>query len=119
MFNLSQNDVVDRPILKCDYIRLTPLLVFLVKRENNENFIDIPKEDRANSLKGSYLELDFNVTHRTGGHARYADGHHVTLVNLGPIAVFNLYRCTSSNDKETGEIDQLSCYLCKVKINIK
>ena len=36
-------------------------------------------------MKDSYLELDFNVTHRAGAHARYADGDHIKLVKLGPI----------------------------------
>ena len=52
------------------------------------------------SSKDSYLELDFNVTHRGGAHARYVDNNHIGLVNLGPIALFNNNRLTSSNGKE-------------------
>ena len=32
-------------------------------------FFDIPREDSAISLNDSYLELDFNVTHTSGGQA--------------------------------------------------
>ena len=70
MFNLSSKNAVDRPIIICDYITYTPPSLNLVKGENIEVFIDKPREDIAISLKDSYLELDFNVTHRAGVHAR-------------------------------------------------
>ena len=77
----------------------------LVNGENNHPFINIPGEDRAISLKESYFELDFNVTHRAGAHNRYADGDHLRLVNLGPIAFFNKYRLTSSSGKQIEEVE--------------
>ena len=74
--------------------------------EKKGNFlIDIPREDIAISFKVSYLELDFNVTHRAGAHTQYADGDHIPLVNFGPIAFFTKYRLTSSSGKEKEEID--------------
>ena len=66
----------------------TPPSLNLINGDNNQIFNDIPREDSAISLKDSYLELDFNITHRAGGHARYADGDHIRLVNLGPVALF-------------------------------
>ena len=89
MFNLSQKHAVDRPILKCDYIRYTPPSSKLVNGEKNQMFVDIPREDSALSLRDSYLELDFNVTHRVGAHARYVDNDHIRLLNLGAMALFN------------------------------
>ena len=77
----------------------------MVNGENNQIFIDIPREDSAISLKDSYLEIDFSVTHRTGAHDRYIDDDHIRLVNLGPIALFNKYRLTSSSGKEIEELD--------------
>ena len=56
-------------------------------------------------MKVIYFELDFNVTDRAGGYARYADGDHIGLVNLCPFALFNKYRLTSSSGKEFKEID--------------
>ena len=102
MFNLSH--ALDRPILKCDYIRYSPPSLNLVNGENNQFFIDIPRGDSTISLKHSYLELDFNVTCRAGAHARYADGDHIRLVNSGPTALFIKYRLTSSSGKESEEI---------------
>ena len=92
MFNLSQKFAADRPILKFDYLRYTPPSLNLVNGEINQIFIDIPREDSVFSLRDSYLELDFSVTHRAGAHARYVDGVHIRLVNLGPIALFIKYR---------------------------
>ena len=105
MFNLSQKHADDRPIQKCDYIRYTPHSLNLVNGENNQIFIDIPQEDSAILLKDSYLELDFNVTHRDAAHARYADGDHIQLVNLRPMELFIKYRLTSSSGNEIEEID--------------
>ena len=89
MFNFSQNYAVDRPILKCDYIRYTPPSLNLVNGEINDFFIDNPRDGSAISLRGSYLKIDFNVTHRAGAHARYIDDYHIGLVNISPIALFN------------------------------
>ena len=56
-------------------------------------------------MENSCLEILFNVSHKAGAVARYADDDHIRLVNLGPIALFNNYRLTSSSGKEIEEID--------------
>ena len=116
MFNISQKHAVDRPILKCNYIRYTPPSLNLVNGEINQTFIAIPREDSAILLKDSSLELHFSVTHRAGAHARYVDGDHIRLVNLGPVALFNKIRLTSSSGKEMEEIDNahVICLLHKL-----
>ena len=67
-------------------------------------------------MKDSYLELDFIVTHRAGAHARYAEGDHIRLVNLGPIALFNKNRLTISSCKELEECGkaQVICLMHKL-----
>ena len=104
MFNKSQKQAIDKPILKFDFLRYTPQSLNLVNGEKNQ-FFQIPREDSAFSLKDSYLQLDFRVAHRAGAHARYGDGDHIRLVNLGPIALFKKYRLTSYSGKELEEID--------------
>ena len=69
MFNLSQKYAADRPILKCEYIIYTPPSLNLVNGENNQVFIDIPREYSAFSLRDAYPEVDFNVKHRAGAQA--------------------------------------------------
>ena len=88
MFTLSQKYAVDRPALKCDFLRYTPPSSNLVNGENKPNFFVVPREGSAISLKDSYLELDFIVTQRASAHARYAVGDQKWLVNLSPIALF-------------------------------
>ena len=76
----------------------------------------MPGEDSAMSLKDSYLELDFHVTHRAGGHNRYVDNDHIGLDSLGPVALFNKNRLTSSSGKEIEEIDNahVNCLMYKL-----
>ena len=76
----------------------------------------MPGEINAISLRDSFLELDFNVTHRASTHARYAVGERIRLVNLGSIALFNKHRLTSSSGKEIEEIDnpQIICLMHKL-----
>ena len=105
MFNLLRKYAVDRPILKNDYLRYFLPSLNLVNGENNQIFIDITRENSAVSLKDSYFEIVFNVTHRAGAHARYADGDQIRLVNLTIIALFHKYRITSSSGEEIEEID--------------
>ena len=88
MLNLSQKYADDRPIIKCDYVRHIKSSLNLVSADNNQIFNVVPREDSAISLKDSFIELDFNVTHTAGAHARYADGYQIILVNLGSIAFF-------------------------------
>ena len=116
MFNLPHKFAFDRPIFKSDYITSTPPSLNVVNAENNQVFIDKPREDSAISLKDSYLELDFSVTHRASAHGRCADGSHIKLVNLGRIALFNKYRLTSSSGKEKEEIDNAHVFRLMYKL---
>ena len=85
---------------------ISDILHFLASRENKQIFNDIPRQDAAISLEDSYLELDFNVTHRAGAHDRHVDNDHIRLVNLDTIALFNKYRLTNSSGEEIEEIDK-------------
>ena len=113
---LSSKHTVDRPILKSEFIRYTPPSLTFVNGENNQVYIDVPREDCANSLRDSYLGLVFFVTHRAGAHARYADGDYIRLEKSGPTALFNKYRLTSSCGKEIEEIDNAHVICLKHKL---
>ena len=67
-------------------------------------------------MEFSFLELHFSVTHRAGAHSRYVDGDDIRFINLGPIAIFNKYRLTSSSGKEIEEIDNahVTCLMHKL-----
>ena len=57
-------------------------------------------------MNDSYLDLNFEVTHRAGAYNRYVDNDHIRLVNLRPIALSIKYRIKISSGKEIKEIDK-------------
>ena len=104
MFNLNEKFESNREILKCDFIRYSPSEISTINTTNSQIYINIPREDSVISLLTSYLELDFDVLH-AGTHNRYVDGNNIRLVSLGPIALFNTYKLTTSSGKHLENID--------------
>ena len=86
VFKLWQKYAVDRPIFKYEYIRHTPPSLNLVNGEKNQTFFDKPRENCANLLKDSYIEIVFFVTATAGVLAWYAGVDHIRLVSSCPIA---------------------------------
>ena len=103
MFKLSEKYEVDRKIEKCDYIRYSPSEKSTINTPNSQIYINIRREDSVTSLLNSYFEINFDVLRAHIGH-RYADGADIRLVNLGPIALFSIYKLTTSSGKHLEEI---------------
>ena len=103
MFKLNENYEVDRRILKCDYIRYSPAETSTINTPNSQIYINIPREDSVISLLNSYLDLSFEVIKRAD-NSRYANGNDIRLVNLGPIALFSIFKLTSHSGKHLEEI---------------
>ena len=104
MFKLSEKYVINRDILKCDYIRYSPSEISTINTANSQVYINIPREDSVISLLNSYLELNFDVLHARTNN-RYADDNDIRLVNLGTIALFSNYKLTTSSGKHLENID--------------
>ena len=104
MFKLSEKYEINRDILKCDYIRYSPSEINTINTANSQVYINIPREDGVISLLNSYLELNFDVLHARTNN-RYANDNDNRLVNLGPIALFNNYKLTTSSAKHLEKID--------------
>ena len=51
-------------------------------------------------MANSYLELQFDVFHKTGCHAQYADDDLIRLEKSNPNAFFGNYKLPSSRGKE-------------------
>ena len=51
----------------------------------------------------SFLDSDFDVLHAATGN-RYAEGIEISLINLGPIALFSSYELTKSSGKHLEDI---------------
>ena len=119
MFKLSENYEVDRRILKCDYIRYSPSEISTINTPKSQIYINIPRGDSVNSLKGSLLGLNFDVLHAATKN-RYIDGNDIRLVNLGPIALFDKYKLATSSGKHIEEINHahIVCFLCKLVLEI-
>ena len=103
MFKLSENYEIDRRILKCDYIRYSPAAISTINTANSQMNINIPREDSIISLLNSYFELILAVLQAATSN-RYTDANDIRLVNLGPIALFSIYKLTTSSGKHLEEI---------------
>ena len=55
-------------------------------------------------MLNSYLELNFDVLHAATGN-RYVDGDNIRIVNLGPSALFNNYKLSTSSGKNLEDIN--------------
>ena len=104
MFKLSEKDEVDQKILKCDYIRYSSSEISTINTPNFQIYIKIPRADSVISLLNSYIELNFDVLKATTSN-RYADTDDVQLINLGPIALFSIYKLTTISGKHLENID--------------
>ena len=103
MFKLSGKNEIDRRIQKCDYIRYSPSEISTINTPNSQIYINIPREDSVISLLNSYIELTFDVLQAVTGN-RYADANDIRLINLGPIALFSIYKLTTGSGKHLEEI---------------
>ena len=102
MFKLNGKYEINRRILKCDYIRYSPSENSTINTPNSQIYINIPREDSVISLLSSYLQLNFDVL-RADNSNRYGDVD-IRLVNLGLIALFSIYKLTTSSGKHFEEI---------------
>ena len=52
MFKLSDENEVDRRILKCDYIRYAPSEISTINTPNSQIYINIPRGDSVDGFLG-------------------------------------------------------------------
>ena len=106
MFKLNENYEVDKRILKCDYIRYSPVETSTINTPNSQIYINIPREDSVNILLISYLDLNFEVI-KKADNSRYENGNYIRLVNLSPIALFNHFKLAMSKGKRLEDISHV------------
>ena len=70
---------------------------------NSQKNKNIPREDSVISFLNSYLDLNIKVI-KTADNSRYANGNDISLVNLGPIALFSNFKLTTSSGKHLEDI---------------
>ena len=69
-----------------------------INTTNSQIYINIPREDSVIYSLNSCLDLNFDVDHATTNN-RYLDNNDLRLVNLGPTALFIIYKLTTSPGK--------------------
>ena len=104
MCKLNEKYQLDWKILKCDYIRYSPLEIFTINTPISQTYIIIPREDSVKSIPYSHLAMNFDVLH-AASNDRYADNDDIRLVNLGGNALFSKYNLTSSSGKHIENIE--------------
>ena len=104
MFKLSEKYQTDRKILKRDYIRYSASEISTKNTPNSQIHISIPRQDSVISLLKNYLKLNFEVLLAATSN-RYADGNDIRLFNRGVIALFSIYKTTTSSGKHLEEIN--------------
>ena len=82
---------------------------------NDQININIPREDSVISLLNSYLVLNFEVI-KKADNSRYANGNDIQLVNLGPIALFSIFKLTLSSGKNLEDISHAHIVSLRYKL---
>ena len=103
MFKLSEKYQIDGRILKCVYIRYSPIEISTINTPNSQIYNNIHREGSVNSLLNSYRELNFDVL-KAATNDRYANADIIRLLNLSVIALFSNYILTTSSVKHLEEI---------------
>ena len=119
MLSLNEGFEIDRPILKCYFIRYVPPSLAIINEVNFQVFVGVPIEYSVFSLKDSYIELDFDVLN--AAEVRSGDAQDICLVNLGPITFFIEYKLTSSCGKQSEIVTNahLICFMYELMTSSK
>ena len=92
-FNLKNTKKISRELYKSDFYRYIPSSLTTVNNNNSNITINIPREDSYISLQNSYILINFEVTRVDD--TKYVDGNEISLVNLGPVALFSEGKLTT------------------------
>ena len=104
-FNLKNTKKLSREFYKSDFYRYIPSSLTTVNNNNSSITINLPREDSYISLQKSYILIDFEVTHVDD--TKYVDGNEISLVNLGPVALFSEAKLTSHSGKDLEKVENL------------
>ena len=103
MLKLNEEYELNRSILKCDFIRYSPIEYSTIKTAISRIYINMPREGCVISLSTIYLDLNFDAVHAATNN-RHAAGADIRLVNLGSIALFSNFKLTISSGKQLEDI---------------
>ena len=90
--------LIDRRILKCDYILFSPSETSTIITHNSQIYINIRKWDSVLCLLNSFFYFNSEFI-KKADDSRYANGNDIRLINLGPIALFSIFKLTKISGK--------------------
>ena len=104
-FNWKNTQTLSRELYKSDFYRYIPNSLATANNNNSNITIHIPREDSYISLQNSYVLVEFELTHNDD--TKYVDGNEISLVNLGPIAMFAEARLTTHSGKHLEKVENV------------
>ena len=101
--------------MKCNYIRYSSSEISTKRTANSQTNINIPRKDSVKTVLSSYLEANFDILNAATDN-RYVDANDITLVNVGPIALFSIYKLATNSGKVLEEISHgyIICLMYKL-----
>ena len=114
MFSLKSKYTFEKPILKIDFIKISPSSLATINNDISNISINLPREDAYICLQHSFISVEFEVL--KNDDTRYADGDQISLVNFGPIA-----KLTTSSGKHLEKVDNLHpiCLMYKLLTSVQ
>ena len=94
---------MERKNLKSDYTGFSTAETSTTKPPNSQLYFIIPRENSVISLLNRYLEKKIEVL-KNADASRYKKGNDIGLFNLSPIALFSIFKLTTSSGKHLEEI---------------
>ena len=105
MFSLKSKYTLTKPIHRIDFIKYSPSSLATTNNNNSNISISLPREDAYIRLQHSFISVDFEVL--KNDNTRYANGDEISLVNIGPVALFSEAKLTTSTGKHLEKVDNL------------
>ena len=105
MFSLKSKYTLEKPIHKIEFIKYSPSSLATVNNANFNISISLPREDAYICLQNSYISLEFEVL--KNDNTRYNNGDEISMVNIGPVALFSEAKLTTSSGKHLEKVDNL------------
>ena len=96
---------MDEHIHKIDFLKYSPSILATIDKSNSNISIIFPREDAYNCLQNSYVSLEFELL--KNDDTRKADGDERSLVNFGPVALFNEAKLVTLSGKHLEKVDNL------------
>ena len=91
--------------IKLIFTKDSPSSLATVNNTKSNISISFPRKDAHICLQNSYISIEFEVLKQN--NTRYVDNDQISLVNFGPIALFNVAELVTGSGKHLENVDNL------------